>query len=427
MEASEIQLDLGEDAAGPSAAGTVRAIDDRLVIENLTVADERAARVVRERVKAGRQPVETVAKAIEIGARVLDSEETAANVDYVRAEFEKHAGALRERLMKQLESGDQAFSERIAQTFDGDRDGSVQKEIESLVEEALEDQRDEILKLFKVEDGANPLFDYKQTMVGVFNQLSANQQKEGEENRKVIAELRREIAELRAQDEADERVAEAEEKGTRKGRTFEDRVHAALERIADGRGDAALHVGDEKNEAGGKKGDVVVELDAANGTPAGRIVFEVKDKRLSRNDAWAELNGALAQRGAAFAVLVVAGEERVPARTEPLHEYEGNKLIVAVDREEPDELGLEIAYRYARCRVLMAREGELEVDAAGVRVAAEEAASALKRAQAIKLALTGATDSVARAREGLEEMVAEVREPLVRIESLIAAADTGDE
>ena len=79
--------------------GVVRALDDRLVIEHLTVADERAARMVRMRAEAGRRPAETVAKAIEIGARVLDSEETAANVDYVRAEFERHAGMLRERLM----------------------------------------------------------------------------------------------------------------------------------------------------------------------------------------------------------------------------------------------------------------------------------------------------------------------------------------
>ena len=425
MEASERQqLDLEATAA---AEGTVRALDDRLVIESLTVADERSARVVRERAKAGRPPVETVGKAIEIGARVLDSEETAANVDYVRAEFECHAGALRERLMKQFESGDEALSERLAASFDGSRDGSVQKDIEALVEEALVEQREAILKLFKVEDGANPLFDYKETMVAVFKELRKDQRKEGEENRRVIAELRREVVELKDREQADERVAEAEEKGTRKGRSFEERVHAAIERVADARGDVAQRVGDERNEAGGKKGDVLVELNAANGGSAGRVVFEVKDKKLSRNDAWAELNGALAQRGAGFAVLVVAGEERIPARTEPMHEYEGNKLIVAVDREDPDDLALEIAYRYSRCRVLLAREGELEVDAAGVRDAAEEAASALKKAQSIKLALTGATDSVARAREGLEELVAEVRDPLVRIESLIAAADQGAE
>jgi hypothetical protein len=153
-------------------------------------------------------------------------------------------------------------------------------------------------------------------------------------------------------------------------------------------------------------------------------VFEVKDKRLSRNDAWAELNGALDQRGAGFAVMVIAGEERLPARTEQLHEYEGNKLLIAVDRDDPDDLGLEIAYRYARCRVLMARDRDLTVDAAGVRDAAEEAVSALKRAQSVRLALTGATDSVERARSGLDELVAEVHERLARIESLVAEAGT---
>ena len=85
MEASEKQqLDLTPVSA---AEGTVRALEDRLVIEMMTVTDERSARVVREQAEAGRPPAETVGKAIEIGARVLDSEETAANVDYVRAEF----------------------------------------------------------------------------------------------------------------------------------------------------------------------------------------------------------------------------------------------------------------------------------------------------------------------------------------------------
>src|SRR5918994_8005208 len=91
--------------------GTVRALEDRLVIEQLTVTDERAAQLVRERREAGQDPARTVADAIEIGARVLDREDAAAEVDYVRAEFEKHAGALRERLSKALEEGDRQLSE----------------------------------------------------------------------------------------------------------------------------------------------------------------------------------------------------------------------------------------------------------------------------------------------------------------------------
>ena len=47
----------------------------------------------------------------------------------------------------------------------------------------------------------------------------------------------------------------------------------------------------------------------------------------------------MAEREADFAVLVVAGEQSIPAKREQLLEYEGNKLIVAVDPELPDEIG----------------------------------------------------------------------------------------
>ena len=91
----------------------------------------------------------------------------------------------------------------------------------------------------------------------------------------------------------------------------------------------------------------MVEIGAADGQPLGRIVFEAKDEQLSKNRAWEELNGAMAERDADFAVLVVAGEESIPAGREQLVEYEGNKMIVAVDSELPDELGLDLVYRYA--------------------------------------------------------------------------------
>lgn len=424
MEASENQFDeldqLDLTPPGP-ADGSVRVLEDRLVIESLMVADERAARVVRERAKAGRPPVETVSKAVEIGTRVLDSEETAANVDYVRAEFERHAGALRERLMKQIEAGDEALSERIAETFDASRDGSVQKDIGTLIGDALREQREAILQQFKVEDGANPLFDYKETMVEVFKELRKAQQDEGAENRRVIADLQRQIVALREREQADERVAEAEAVGTRKGRTFEERVHEAIERIADMRGDCATATGTEQAEGGGKKGDTLVELGAADGPSAGRILFEAKDKKLTKNAAWSELNEGMARRAASFAVLVVAGDERVPAGRDQLHEYEGNKLIVAVDRDEPSCLALELAYRLAVARVTMARESDLGVDAVAVRDTTAEAISILKQAQAIKSTLTGIKTSSDRARSSLEGLVESVQERLERIDSLVAA------
>jgi hypothetical protein len=422
MEAAE-KPQLPLDRPPAQGEGIVRALDDRLVIERLTVDDERAARVVRERAKSGQPPAETVTKAIEIGARVVDSEGTAANVDYVRGELERGVGKLEKQLSALLESGDEALAQRLATTFDGSRDSSVQQQMRELLIRALNEQRASIAQLFAADDGKNPLADFKASVVRALQDYRGSQQRENEGNRKRIEELTQQIIELKERDAANRRIAEAEEVGTRKGRSFEELVYSELDRIASERGDAAHAVGDALSEAGGKKGDVVIEIDAASGPPAGRIVFEAKNKKLSKNDAWAELNGAMAERDASFAVLVVAGPEKIPSGTEEVAEYQGNKMIVALDHEDPDSVGLAYAYRYARARALMAGQLDLAVDAAGVRDSAERAVAALKRANSIRKALSGVTKGAETARGQLDEMIAEVERCLERIESLIAEAD----
>ena len=122
-------------------------------------------------------------------------------------------------------------------------------------------------------------------------------------------------------------------------------------------------------------------------------------------------------------MLVVAGDERIPSGREQLTEYEGNKLIVAVDREEPDSLALEVAYRLAAARVLMARDRELDVDAVAVRDITAEAITLLKQAQAIRSILTGIKTSSDKARAGLDAMIASLQEKLDRIDALVAEAD----
>jgi hypothetical protein len=412
MEASE-KLTTHQGAA-------VRALEDRLVIEHLEVADERAARVVRERAESGQAPPQTVTKAIEIGARVLDEAGTAVNVDYVRAELERGVGQLNKELSDTLESGNEELAGQIAEAFGPSSSESVQQQIKEIVAKANEEQRTAISRLFSAEDGANPLTDFKAAVVRALKERDAQQQREAEEGRKRIDALTREIVELKERDEGDRRVAEAEEAGTRKGLTFEERVHEAIQQIASTRGDAASHTGGEQAEGGGKKGDTLVELGGADGPAAGRVLFETKDKKLSRNDAWRELNDGMAARAATFGVLVVAGGERIPARSEQLTEYEGNKMIVAVDRDDPAGLALEVAYRLAAARVSMARDSELEVDGAAVRDATEEALSTLKQAQAIRSNLTGIKTSSDKARAGLDGLVEAVRAKLERIESLVS-------
>jgi hypothetical protein len=428
MEASEKpQLQIGDEPDG-----TVRALGDKIVIEALTVDDRRAAEVVRDRAQAGTLPSETVRKAIEIGARVLDSEETAVNVDYVRRELEAGLGELDEKLEGTLTASAEAINESLAEVFEGD--DSLLAQVQETISKNTSETLQAMSRVLTSDDNSNPLVAVQRQLGKAMleaeernraevERLRDSHSKEARAMHGQVAELRKEIARLLERDDADERVAEAEEAGTRKGFSFEERVFDAVERLASVRNDCATHTGSEGAEGGGKKGDVLVELGAAQGPAAGRIVFECKDKQLSKRAAWDELNMAMAARAASFGVLVVAGEEKVPSGREQLHEYEGNKIIVSVDRDEPDTLALELAYRLAAARVTMARDRDLTVDAAEVRSVTEEAISCLQQAQAIKSALTGIKTSSDRARSGLDEMIATLRLKLDRIDALVAEAD----
>ncbi len=419
---------------GPS----VRVIGDRIVIEALTIADERAAKVVRERAETGAPPAETVSKSIEIGTRIIDSESTATNVDYVQRVVEERIGRIADDLGERLDEGSSEIARHIAEKFDIDRTDSVQGEIKQLMVAATQMQQQELTRMLTAEDAGNPLVAAQMRTAKAMmdaedrhrKQLETLRESHSRESRALqqhIADLTERFSAHLERTAGEEALAEAEEAGTRKGFTFEERVHTAIEEIAAARGDCATHTGAEGAEGGGKKGDTLVELGAATGPSAGRIVFEAKDKKLSKNQAWAELNEAMAARAASFGVLVVAGEERIPAGREQLHEYEGNKMIVAVDRDEPESLGLSIAYRLAAARVLMARGRDLTVDASEVRSVAEEAISSLKQAQSIRSTLTGIKTSSDKARGTLDEMVAHVEAKLERIDSLVAAADEAEE
>ena len=414
-----------------------------VVIDNLTVEDRTLVELVERRLEREITALETVTDALEIGARVLDREATSAEVDAIRRELERvsaeaehsfadRARTIAESLEKQFErflgedggamskvldahSGE--LAELVAKHFSGDRSTAVQHEVKELVAKALSDSRQDLLRQFSAEDGHNPLADFKAAVV-------REVKRSGESHDKLIeklAILEGEVKRLHDATEAEAELLAERERGTSKGRAFEHQAFELVEAMAAARGDIAHHVGDERSASGGKKGDIVIEVDAASGPAKARIAIEAKDEKLSKNRAWETLNASLAERDAAFAILVVGSDEKVPSGREPLHEYEGNKMIVTLDKEALDGRALELAYRYARCRCLMAAERDLALDAAGVRDAAEEALSALRDAQKIRSSLTGANNSVKAAHDTLDAMVARVQASLARVESLVSA------
>lgn len=405
-----------------SQRGAVRAIGDRVVIEALTITDERAARVVRERAEAGGSPTDTVAKAIEIGARLLESEGTAANVDYVKGELERQLHPLAERLAGVIEEGQDEFVEHLAGSFDKERSGSVQQQIRELLNAAMEHQRAQLAKQFSAQDGANPLADFKDGVVRAVKSNQEAQQVERHEDRKRIEALTGEVTALRERLGAKEEIDAEQARGTAKGRGFEERVHEVIDSIASARGDVAHHVGDVAAETRGKKGDTVAEIGAAGGPALAKIAFDPKDSELTRPKAWEVLNGSLDDRGADYAVLVVASEENLPAKTQNLVEYEGNKLIVAVDREDPERIVLETAYCLARSRALASREGDLALDAVAMKEAIDQARRALECLKKARQALTGMRKSADSVEEALSTMEEGAKTALGRADSLIADA-----
>jgi hypothetical protein len=418
----------------------VRTQGDRLWIDGLVVDDACTVRLARERQERGEDVSRLVLDAIAIGARVLDREQTGANAEFVKAEFEKAARELdaafvdrarvvAERLDKRI---DDVFgpenghvTKALARHFGDESSVAVQNRVKALLAEVGVQMREDLRRQFSSDGDNNPLATFQRMAIGAMRdnaQAQAQQLKAMDEK---LAGLREEVVKLQAEKDKLQEVAAEAQRGTAKGRSYEEDVAAALDALALPLGDDCEAVGDHK-EATGKVGDVVVAIGAGHGPPQGRIVFEAKNSRLSRPEAVRQLDEARRERNADYAVLVVPAEEKVPARMHALREYNGDKLIVAYD---PDEgpLALQVAYSLARARVLMARGGADGVDGTAVADYVERAVSELENVRRVRQQLTGAKTQIDKASEIVGDMSDRVRGHLEEIAALVRAAEDTSE
>jgi hypothetical protein len=428
-----------EVAPTPLHQSNVRVVGERLVVDGLVVEDATAVRLATEAPDAA----QLLLDAIEVGARILDREQVGANADFVKAEFEKAARDLdaefvdrarrvAERLDQRL---DEAFGPEhgvvvnaLKRHFGDESTEAVQHKVRDVVREMAGQMREDLRRQFASEGDENPLASFHRVQLAVAKQVGEQHAVQLNAVREQIEAMRLEVERLRAEKDKLEEVAAERDKGTAKGRTFEEVVHEALDRIALAQGDDCEAVGDFL-EGTGKKGDVVVGIAACHGPARGRIVFEVKTSRLSKPKAIEELDRCMAERNADYGVLVVPAEDRVPAKMVPLREYNGDKLIVAFDPEDGAPLGLQVAYTLARARVLMTKGGGDGVDTAAVRDAVERALGLMEDVRRIKQQLTASKTSIDKAGEIVGAMADGVRGQLAEIAGLIdrAEAAAGEE
>jgi len=421
------------EAATPLPFTRIRTFNGELLVDGLRVDDEAAVRLVRERELRGEAPDRLVRCMLEVGARVLDREEAGAQTDFVRGEFERlkseftdRARGVAERLDAKVDEAFGAEHGHVARALERHfGDGSsvaVQHKVRAVMNEVTAQMREDVRRQLTSDTQDNPIVAIQRASLKVMRDGAAEQAESLRSMNARLEAMRLEVAALRAEKQRLEEVAAAEDRGTAKGRTYEEAVFDALDALAVGAGDDCDSVGDVKG-VGGRKGDVVVGIDACGGPARGRIVFEAKNAKLSKKQALAELDEAITTRDADFGVFVVPHEDKLPAKTHPLREFNGNKLFVVYDPEDGSRLALETAYRLARARVLMARGSAAGVDPDAVRAEVERALGAMEDVRRVKSQLTQATTSIGEASKLVEAMAVVVRGHLAQNDALLRESE----
>ena len=428
------------EAATPLRPPRVQVFGDVVVADGLAVRDRCAVELVRERAEAGADPAELLVDAVEIGARVLSREQAEVNADFVRTEFEKVSreveGTFTEKARLVAEFLDKRVNEVFApengqlakeleRMFGADSAVAVQHQLREVMAEQSARMREDLLKQFSSADAHNPLADFKAGTIAAMKRSADQQDVNLRALNEQIAALKGEVSKLQAEREKQVEVAAEHARSTAKGRPYEEAVFDAVDALARSRGDDCDAVGDLPG-TGGRKGDVVVGVDGAAGPPRARIVFEAKNSYAPKNKAVAELDDALAQRDADYAVWVVASEDLLPGHGPQLREVNGDKLFVVFDPEDGRALGLEVAYSLARARTIMAKAAADGLDAGALRAEVERALAAMDDVRRIKSQLTTASGGIDAARRILEDMAERVRKHLVEVDALVAAG-TGDD
>jgi hypothetical protein len=420
MEARIVQLPNPREALP-----AIRIVDDRIVVERLTVADPALAAYLRERPADDRSLI--VERALRIGLLALQDAGVTVNVDVVRAEFEKlarqneqtnerAAQALEQTLRTNFADGDGRLP-RTLEKFLGDR-GALRTMVDELFDEKKRDsaigRMGRMLEKYFDGDASklavlldptrmnSPMHQFRQEMTDGFKTI---------EGRLIAIEA---AAAARATERA---------RSAAKGGDFEDLVEALLGDLARGAGDLLDSTADEAGSTmRSKKGDFVLTVNPqlAHGADL-RIVVEAKDRKVSGREMREELREAKTNRSAAVA-LVVFTPAHAPSGIAPFDVRAGDVYCV-LDPAAPDAATLEVAVRLARLLALNSlRETEVDIDSGAIREALAGIREQLDLIKGLKANLTSISGAASGVSIGLDRLRDNVIARVVEAEAQLGAA-----
>ena len=335
------------EAATPLPFSQVRTQGGRLWVDGLVVDDESAVRLAREREAHGEDVARLVLDAIAIGARVLDREQTGANADFVKAEFEKAARELDTAFVERARLVAERLDKRIDDVFGpenghvtkalerhfGDESSvAVQNRVKALLGEVGVQMREDLRKQFSSAGDNNPLATFQRMAIGAMRDNAQAQSQQLKAMDEKLATLREEVVSSRPRRKArGGRRRGAARHG--QGPQYEEEVAAADGRARAGPGRRLR--GRRRRQGGHRQGGRRRRhIGASHGPPQRPDRLRGQEQPALAARGGAQLDDALRERNADYAVLVVPSDEKVPSRMHALREYNGDKLIVAYDADE---------------------------------------------------------------------------------------------
>lgn len=374
--------------AVPNIVGAdLRIEGDNVTIKNLTIADGELAQYLSS--KEGAEQVLLLIELIETAMQIQRMANTSADVK----ELNSVAKQVRETMKT---AGDDAFND-----------------LQKLIEGQGENKPGTLINLLKTK-----LIDQVITELDPTKETSP------------FHSINEQLVALLAKSAGEKATAESYANSREKGIDFEELLDQMIQLEAVVHGDDAQFTGDFPSPSGEKTGDEVVTINpAVTNNEEIRIVWEAKTDRsykdtkgrLKRDKVASELDDAMSNREAICGVFVSDARGVDMTKQPAWQEFDGNKLIIVLDDENPDQRLIRMAYLWSRWIVLRSQEQEEgELDFAAIeRVIASlqrefDGLANLKRLHTpIETNILAAKKWVNEFEENLDELMDELRELMV--------------
>ena len=176
-----------------------------------------------------------------------------------------------------------------------------------------------------------------------------------------------------------------------KGKNFNVTMDEILQGLASSNGDSAIYTNDLASESGSKEGDEVVTVnpDFTGGAEI-NVVWEFKaEKNLSQTSILKEISRAMQNRNSVAGVFVVDREPK-NAHWSAHSFHSGNRLILVVDKDHPDQNLIQFGYIWSRWMAFRSLEADTDsVDISRIDHLVGEAILSLKTFTQVKSSHTG--------------------------------------